>query len=193
MGLSINKLIVATNKNDILQRVINTGIYKPSKVEASLSPSMDIQISSNFERLLFDVLDMNDVKVINLMDSLNSEGFFKLKKEEVDIIKRDFYAEKTNDEETKKTIETIKNEHKFIIDPHTATAVQALKNINDDSETVVLGTAHPYKFLETIKTATGEDVKPPPQVTNLLDKKERYDILENKANLVKEYILKKAI
>jgi threonine synthase len=193
MGLSINKLIVATNKNDILQRVINTGIYKPSKVEASLSPSMDIQISSNFERLLFDVLDMNDTKVINLMDSLNSEGFFKLKKEEVDIIKRDFYAEKTNDEETKKTIETIKNEHKFIIDPHTATAVQALKNINDDSETVVLGTAHPYKFLETIKTATGEDVKPPPQVTNLLDKKERYDILENKANLVKEYILKKAI
>ena len=193
MGLPINKLIVATNKNDILLRVINTGSYKPSKVEPSLSPSMDIQISSNFERLLFDVLDSNDSKVVSLMDSLKSEGSFKLKKEEVDIIKKDFYAEKTNDEETKKTIKEVKKEHKFIIDPHTATAVQALKNIKDDSETVVLGTAHPYKFLETIKLATGEDIEAPAQVVNLLDKKERYDILENKTNLVKEYILKKAI
>ena len=193
MGLPINKLIVATNKNDILQRVINTGAYKPSKVEPSLSPSMDIQISSNFERLLFDVLDTNDSKVVSLMDSLKSEGSFKLKKEEVDIIKKDFYAEKTNDEETKKTIQAIKNEYKFIIDPHTATAVQALKNIKDDSETVVLGTADPYKFLETIKLATGEDIEAPDQVANLLDKKERYDILENKTNLVKEYIFKKAV
>ena len=127
------------------------------------------------------------------MASLKSEGFFKLKKEEVDIIKKDFYAEKTNDEETKKIIKAIKNEHKFIIDPHTATAVQALKNIKDDSETVVLGTAHPYKFLETVKLATGEDIEAPAQVVNLLDKKERYDILENKTNLVKEYIFKKAI
>ena len=193
MGSPINKLIVATNKNDILLRVINTGSYKPSKVEPSLSPSMDIQISSNFERLLFDVLDSNDSKVVSLMDSLKSEGSFKLKKEEVDIIKKDFYAEKTNDEETKKTIKEVKKEHKFIIDPHTATAVQALKNIKDDSETVVLGTAHPYKFLETIKLATGEDIEAPAQVVNLLDKKERYDILENKTNLVKEYIFKKAI
>jgi len=193
MGLPINKLIVATNRNDILQRVINTGIYKPSKVEPSLSPSMDIQISSNFERLLFDVLNMSDSKVISLMNSLKFEGYFKLKKAEVDIIKKNFYAERTNDEETKKTIKAIKNEHKFTIDPHTATAVQALKNVKDDSETVVLGTAHPYKFLETIKLATGEDIKPPAQAANLLDKKEKYDILENKINLVKEYILKKAI
>ena len=85
MGLPINKLIVATNRNDILQRVINTGIYKPSKVEPSLSPSMDIQISSNFERLLFDVLNMSDSKVISLMNSLKFEGYFKLKKAEVDI------------------------------------------------------------------------------------------------------------
>ena len=127
------------------------------------------------------------------MESLKSEGSFKLKKEELDIIKQDFYAEKTNDEETKKAIQTIKKEHKFILDPHTATAVQALKNIKDDSETVVLGTAHPYKFLETIKQATGEDVKPPALFANILDKKEIYDILENKTNLVKEYILKKAI
>ena len=193
MGLPINKLIVATNKNDILQRVINTGDYKPLRVEPSLSPSMDIQISSNFERLLFDVLGMNDSKVVNLMNSLKSEGSFKLKKEEIDIIKKDFYAEKTNDEEIKKTIESIKNKHKFIIDPHTATAVQALKNIKDDSETVILGTAHPYKFLETIKLATGEDIKAPVQFANLLDKKEKFDILENNTNAVKEYILKKAI
>ena len=191
MGASINKLIVATNKNDILQRVINTGVYKPAKVEPSLSPSMDIQISSNFERLLFDVLNSDDSKVTKLMKNLNSEGFFKLTKEEVEIVKKDFYAEKTDDGETKNIIKEINNEYQFTIDPHTATAVQALKKIKDNSESVVLGTAHPYKFLETIKLATDQDIKPPEHFLNLLEKKEKYDIWENKLSKVKHYILSK--
>ena len=78
MGLPINKLIVATNENDILQRVINTGEYKPDKVKSSLSPSMDIQVSSNFERLLYDILGNDDKKVLSLMNSLSSNGSFKL-------------------------------------------------------------------------------------------------------------------
>ena len=87
MGLPIEKLIVATNENDILERVINFGEYKPSKVKPSLSPSMDVQISSNFERLLFDVLNHDDKKVSNLMSKLLSEGSFKLEKEQIKIIK----------------------------------------------------------------------------------------------------------
>ena len=192
MGLPINKLIVATNENDILQRVINSGEYKPSTVKPSLSPSMDVQVSSNFERLLFDVLNQDDKKVSNLMSNLISKGSFKLSSEEVNIIKKDFCAEKTSDKETLEIIKNFSDKHNFILDPHTATAVGAAKKINDSSETLILSTAHPYKFLETIKMATSKEIKTPPQLSNTLDKKEKYDILENNLLKVKNYILEKA-
>ena len=192
MGLPIKKLIVATNENDILQRVINSGDYKPSKVKPSLSPSMDVQISSNFERLLFDVLNQDDKKVSNLMLNLLSKGSFKLSSEEVNIIKKDFCAEKTSDQETLEIIKNFSDKYNFILDPHTATAVGAAKKINDDSENLILSTAHPYKFLETIKMATSKEIKIPSQLSNTLDKKEKYDILENNLLKVKNYILEKA-
>ena len=192
MGLPIKKLIVATNENDILQRVINSGEYKPSKVKPSLSPSMDVQISSNFERLLFDVLNQDDKKVSNLMSNLLSKGSFKLSSEEVNIIKKDFCAEKTSDQETLEIIKNFSDKYNFILDPHTATAVGAAKKINDDSENLILSTAHPYKFLETIKMATSKEIKIPSQLSNTLDKKEKYDILENNLLKVKNYILEKA-
>ena len=192
MGLPIKKLIVATNENDILQRVINSGEYKPSKVKPSLSPSMDVQVSSNFERLLFDVLNQDDKKVSNLMSNLLSKGSFKLNLEEVNIIKKDFCAEKTSDKETLEIIKNFSDKYNFILDPHTATAVGAAKKIKDDSETLILSTAHPYKFLETIKMATSKEIKIPSQLSNTLDKKEKYDILENNLLKVKNYILEKA-
>jgi len=89
MGLPINKLIVATNKNDILQRVINTGEYKPDKVKATITPSMDIQVASNFERLLYYILDESDSKVGSLMNDLSSKNLFNLEKKEIDKIKKD--------------------------------------------------------------------------------------------------------
>ena len=193
MGLSINKLIVATNENDILQRVINSGEYKPSQVKPSLSPSMDIQVSSNFERLLYDVLKKDDKKVSSLMASLITEGSFDLNKEEVNTIKKDFMAIKISDEKTLSIIKKFEKKYNFILDPHTATAVGAANEIKQDSETIVLGTAHPYKFLETIKKATGKDIKTPNQFLNILDKKEKYDILENKVSEVKKYILEKQV
>ena len=104
MGLPIEKLIVATNENDILQRVINKGIYKPSKVKASISPSMDIQVSSNFERLLFYVLNSKDKEVKKLMNNLETKGYFKLTKTQKKIIQKDFAAFKVTNKETKKTI-----------------------------------------------------------------------------------------
>ena len=191
MGLPIKKLIVATNENDILQRVINSGEYKPSKVKPSLSPSMDVQVSSNFERLLFDVLNQDDKKVSNLMSNLMSKGSFRLSSEEVNIIKKDFCAEKTSDKETLEIIKNFSDKYNFILDPHTATAVGAAKKIKDGSETLILSTAHPYKFLETIKMATSKEIKIPSQLSNTLDKKEKYDILENNLSEVKNYILEK--
>ena len=191
MGLPIEKLIVATNENDILERVINTGEYKPTEVKPSLSPSMDVQISSNFERLLFDVLNEDDKQVSILMNNLKSKGSFLLNKEQVAIIKKDFSAKKINDKQTIEIIKNFSKDHNFILDPHTATAVGASKVLKNGSEILILGTAHPYKFLETIKMATSQEVKTPKQIAHLMDKKENYDILENKINDIKNYILGK--
>jgi len=193
MGLPIDKLIVATNENDILQRVINTGEYKPDEVKPSLSPSMDIQVSSNFERLLFDILNGDDKKVSALMNDLKTKGFFKLDQQSLKIIKKDFCAEKINDKETLAIIKNLNIESKFILDPHTAIAVGAVKKIGNLSETIILGTAHPYKFLETVKKATGIEIKAPPQLSNVLDKEERFDILEKNNSKIKNYILEKII
>jgi len=193
MGLEIDKLIVATNENNILQRVINTGEYKPDQVKASFSPSMDIQISSNFERLLFDIVGEDDKRVSLLMNDLSSKGFFQLSKEELTIIKKDFFAEKINDKDTLSIIKETYNKSNFILDPHTATAVGAAKKTSNLSDTVVLGTAHPYKFLETVKMATGKEVQSPIQLSKIVDKEEKYDILEKDISKIKNYILEKIV
>ncbi len=191
MGLPIDKLIVATNENDILERVINTGEYKPTKVKPSLSPSMDVQISSNFERLLFDVLNEDDKQVSIFMNDLKSKGSFSLNQEQLAFIKKDFIAKKINDKETIEIIKSFSKVHNFVLDPHTATAVGASNYVKDGSKILILGTAHPYKFLETIKMATSQQVEIPKQIAHLMDKKENYDILDNKLSDVKHYILEK--
>ena len=193
MGLPIDKLIIATKENDILQRVINTGEYKPEKVKSSLSPSMDIQISSNFERLLFNILGEDDKKVTSLMNDLETKGYFQLDKNVVEIFKKDFHAKKINDEETLTIMKDLNMKLKFILDPHTATAFGAAKKLNILSETIILGTAHPYKFLETVKKATGVEIKAPSQLSNMVDKKEKFDILKNDISKIKNYIFEKTI
>ena len=191
MGLPINKLIVATNKNDILQRVINTGEYKPDKVKATITPSMDIQVASNFERLLYYILDESDSKVGSLMNDLSSKSLFNLDKKEIDKIKKDFEAVKVTDEETVSIINEIYKEHQFIIDPHTATGVGAAKSFKNLGDIVVLGTAHPYKFNDTIKKAIGKNLDSPEHLKLNLDKKETFDIIRNSNSEVKNYILGK--
>jgi threonine synthase len=191
MGLPIDKLIVATNENDILQRVINTGEYKPSAVKPTLSPSMDIQVSSNFERLLFDLLGEDDKKVVSFMNDLKTKGFFKLDQEAIKVIKKDFCAEKISDAETLIIIKNFSSNLKFVLDPHTATAFGAAEKIKNLSETIILGTAHPYKFLETVKKATSMEIKAPSQLSNMIDKKERFDIIDNNISEIKKYILEK--
>jgi len=191
MGLPIDKLIVATNENDILCRVINSGEYRPSKVKPSLSPSMDIQVASNFERLLFDVLNSDDQKVSKFMKNLNENGFFKLEKDELKKIRENFSAEKINDSDTLRIIKDFFINYGFILDPHTATAVGASYKVKNNSKTVVLGTAHPYKFLETIKLAIGKNVDPPKQFSDLSKKIEKFEIIGNKLEDIKKYIEKK--
>ena len=191
MGLPIDKLIVATNKNDILQRVINTGEYKPDTVKPTITPSMDIQVASNFERLLYYILDEKDSRVESLMKDLASKSMFNLEKKEINKIKKDFEAVKVTDEETLSIIDEIYNEHKFIIDPHTATGVGAAKSFKNLGDIVVLGTAHPYKFSDTIKKATGKNLDSPEHLKLNMDKKEIFDIVGNSNSEVKNYILGK--
>ena len=191
MGLPINKLIVATNKNDILQRVINTGEYKPNTVKQSITPSMDIQVASNFERLLFYILDENDNSVNSLMNDLSSKGVFNLQKKKVEKIKKDFEGIKITDEETENIIKEVYKKHQFIIDPHTATGFGAAKKIKNLGDIIVLGTAHPYKFNDTIKKAIGKNLEIPENLKLNVDKKEKFDIIKNSNSEVKNYILSK--
>ena len=193
MGLPINKLIVATNENDILERVIKTGEYKPEKVKPSISPSMDIQVASNFERLLFYVVGQDDKKVSLLMEDLSKKGFFKLNQNEIQDIKKDFDAVRIDEETTQLMIKNINDEFKFIIDPHTATGIGAARKIKGLENIVVIGTAHPFKFNDTVKKVTGKNLEAPPHLKMNIDKKEKFDIIENSNSKVKDYILGKIL
>ena len=187
MGLPINKLIVSTNENDILQRVINKGEYKPTKVKSSISPSMDIQVASNFERLIFDALKTNDKEVVSLMLELKKNGSFKLKKEALEFIQKRFSAVKVDDAETSKTIEKIFKKYNFIVDPHTAIAIKAFEKNDDKTKTVCLATAHPYKFVETVEKIINIKMEIPIQ-GSFLGPEEKYEILENDIDIIKKYI-----
>ena len=191
MGLPLGKLIVATNQNDILSRVINSGEYKPNEVKSTLTPSMDIQVASNFERLLFSISKGNDNRVSDLMKNLKNEGSFELETDELDEIKESFSAESIADDETLRIIRDFFNNFGFIIDPHTATAVGASYKVKNEFPTVVLGTAHPYKFADTIKIAINKDIVAPNQISMLPSKKEKFDIMDNNLQKIKDYILEK--
>tara|TARA_B100000029_G_C17447745_1_gene913859 strand:- start:196 stop:1215 length:1020 start_codon:yes stop_codon:yes gene_type:complete len=191
MGLPINKLIIATNENDILKRLIDTGIYKIQEVKQTISPSMDIQIASNFERLIFDVCSHNSEKVLKLMNRLNKENQFELEKNELYKIKEIFLAESLTDDETKKIIEQIYKSNKIHIDPHTAVGIGAMKKIGLKGNSIILSTAHPSKFSEVVKKITNSNPELPGNLKNLLVKKEKYAKLSNNIADIKNYILER--
>ena len=188
MGLPINKLIIATNSNDILSRAINTGIYKPSKVKQTVSPSMDIQIASNFERLIFDVCLCSSDKIIKLMNDLNDQGQFKLEEQEIKKIKENFCAESSTDEETKLVIKEVFKNKNFFIDPHTAVAISVANKINLKENTIILSTAHPAKFSDTVLEQTGKKSELPTNLKGILIKKEKYEKLPYNLKKIQDYI-----
>jgi len=191
MGLPINKLIIATNKNDILKRLINTGYYKPLKVEHTISPSMDIQIASNFERLVFDLNSCDSAKTSKLMNNLDERGEFKLEKEQLQQIKENFCSESLSEEETKLVLsETYKNQG-ILIDPHTAIGVGVAKKILLEGSTIILSTAHPSKFSDVVMESTGIKPELPENLKKILFEKEQYDKLTKDLKKVKNYILQK--
>jgi len=189
MGLPINKLIVATNQNDILNRAISNGKYEVETVYETNSPSMDIQIASNFERLIYDLNSCDDVKTRNIMKGIKEDGKYLLSKEALKKINNDFLAASLNKDEVLNVIKEVYEKHKIILDPHSAIAFGALKNkINLDGNNVVLATAHPCKFPEAIEKSIGIKSSLPKKLQHVMDEKENYDILSNNLSATKQYI-----
>jgi len=192
MGLPINKLVIATNSNDILKRAVNTGIYKPLKVEHTVSPSMDIQIASNFERLIFDIYSCNPNKTLNLMNNLNKQGEFKIETEELKKIKENFCSESLSEKETKLVIREAYKNHGILIDPHTAVAIGVANKIPLQGDTITLATAHPSKFADVVMKETNIKPELPENLKNILVEKEKYEKFPRDLQKIKNYILDKA-
>ncbi len=189
MGLPIDRLVVATNENDILARALKTGRYEMRGVKATTSPSMDIQISSNFERLLFEANDRDASKVRAAMESLKQSGAFELGETALKAIRKEFRAGRASEKEVAKTIrETFENTG-YLLDPHTAIGVfVAAKNEKPASPMVTLATAHPAKFPAAVKSASGIDPALPTWLADLMDREERFDILEPELEAVENYV-----
>ena len=188
MGLPIDKLIIATNSNDILKRVIKSGIYKPLKVQHTVSPSMDIQVASNFERLIFDAYSNDSDKVLKLMGNLAKHGEFKLEKNILEKIKDSFFSASITEKETKDIIkETYKN-YEVLIDPHTAVAIGAAKKFKLKNKTVVLSTAHSAKFFDVVLSETKIKPELPKNLKTILVKQEKFEKLPNELKKIKSYI-----
>ena len=145
LGLPIDKLIVATNKNDILHRAISGGDYSQKKVEETNTPSMDIQIASNFERLLYDVKDCNSELTKDVMAKIK-DNTYKIDKNDLNKIKKNIISEMLNENETVEMIKTINDEHQMVVDPHTAVGIGAVRKLGLEKNCIVLSTAHPCKF-----------------------------------------------
>ena len=191
MGLPINKLIIATNSNDILKRVVKTGIYKPAQVEQTVSPSMDIQVASNFERLIFDVYSHNSNKVSKLMKDLYTQGEFVIGKSELKKIKTNFCSESLSEHETKSVIKKIYKSQGILIDPHTAVAIGVSDKIHLKESTIILSTAHSSKFSDTVMKETNIKPELPESLKNILTAKENYIKLPKELTKIKDYILKR--
>jgi threonine synthase len=194
MGLPIKKIIVATNKNDILDRVFKTGVYRSNSVSKTLSPSMDIQVASNFERLLFDLLDGDAGEVSKLMHNLSDNGGFNLEKKTISRIEKEFASGAVTDEDTLATINKYYSKRDIILCPHSAIGVRVAKNFLGAGDTIVsLGTAHPAKFKETVESALNMSIPMPSVLKDIMKKQESVKVILPSKDLVAEEIRKKAI
>ena len=188
LGLPIDKLIVATNKNDILHRAISGGDYSQKKVEETNTPSMDIQIASNFERLLYDVKDCNSEVTKDVMGEIKNNTY-KIDKNDLDKIKKNFISEMLDEKETVEMIKTINDEHQMVVDPHTAVGIGAVRKLGLEKNCVVLSTAHPCKFPKAIEDAISKTENLPDSLKYVNDRKEKFELLSNDIEKVKKYVM----
>ena len=162
LGIPIKKLISASNKNDVLSDFFKTGKYdKKRDFYTTLSPSMDILLSSNFERFLYYVLGEDDSRISSLMTSLNTTGELSISKEELETINKNFYGEFADDDLTVSAIKNVFDSYGYLMDPHTAVGFAVydkyVAETNDTTHSVIMSTAHPFKFPEPVAKALNVD------------------------------------
>lgn len=185
MGLPVERLIIATNRNDILSRFVHTGVYAAGEVYPTLSPAMDIQIASNFERYLYYLVDQDPVVVSSYLDFQGREGRMEVASHRLDRAQSHFDAVAVSDAATLAQIRETYERLGYILDPHTATGVWAAQGRTD---VICLATAHPAKFAEAVTQAIGREAEPPPALRGLMEKETRCARLEASEAAVRAHI-----
>ncbi len=190
MGLPMGRLVIATNENDILARTFETGRYEPRTVMPTDSPSMDIQISSNFERLLFEESGRNSPFVVDAMASLKERGAFDIPRPMLESMRHRFSAYRVTREEAAGAMSRLLKETGIVIDPHTAVGLAAAQReqARTSGPMVVLSTAHPAKFPDAVRRAIGHSPEVPASLQRCLEGEERCELLPNSAAAVAAYI-----
>lgn len=191
MGLPINQLIVATNRNDILHRFMSGNHYDKDQLHPSLSPSMDIMVSSNFERLLFDLHGRNGHLLAGLMDNFKQTGKLSIDEDRWTEARKLFDSLAVSDEETCATIAEVYEATGEILDPHTAIGVRAARMCRRSLALpmITLGTAHPVKFPEAVQKArVAKTIELPAHLADLFEREERYNVLDNNITQIQDYV-----
>jgi threonine synthase len=191
MGLPIERLIIATNENDILVRTLADGRYAPKGVKPTQSPSMDIQVSSNFERLLFEASDRDPKDVVARMSALAKEGSFTILASALAHIRADFDAFRVDESACAEEMGRVYRTSGMIIDPHTAVGVHAARKAlaaSPATPVIALATAHPAKFPEAVERATGVRPPLPETLADLMEREETIVVLPNDGRAVADYL-----
>ncbi len=194
MGLAAERLVIATNVNDILVRMLESGRYEPRTVVATSSPAMDIQVSSNFERLLFEAHGRDAAAVRALMLALAEKKSFTIGEPALGRIRADFEAGRADEDETRATIRDVHRSSGYLLDPHGAVglAVARKRGHHGRSPVVVLGTAHPAKFPEAVEAATGFRPQLPARLADLMTLPERVTALPADKEKIVKFITEKS-
>ncbi len=193
MGLPIAKLVIATNDNDILARALRTGRYEMRDVVATTSPSMDIQISSNFERLLFDAFGRDSVAVRQCMDGLTQSRAFTIAPDALKSIKREFSAGKATQKQAAAAIRDMLARTDYLVDPHTAAGIHVSQRFEKpNAPMVTLATAHPAKFPAAVKSACDVDPALPSWLSDLMRRDETYELLQPDLDTIEAFIARNA-
>jgi threonine synthase len=192
MGLPIGKLVIATNRNDILARTLASGRYEVTGVSATTSPSMDIQVSSNFERLIYEAVDRDPAAVSRMMAGLGQSGAFTLPREAHLKIAAEFGAGVASEAQTAETIAAMLSEAGYRADPHTAVGIHVAAQHRGREPMVTLATAHPAKFPDAVEAACGERPSLPAWCADLMTREERFDTIPNDIAAIEAYISAKS-
>jgi threonine synthase len=191
MGLPVDRLIIATNDNDILARALASGLYAPKDVKATQSPSMDIQVSSNFERLLFEASGRDPEAVVARMGELASNGAFVIPSDALARIRADFDAFRVGEAACAGEMGRVYRQSGMVLDPHSAVGVHAARQAlatAPATPVIALGTAHPAKFPDAVERATGVRPPLPERLSDLMDRKETIVVLPNDRRAVADYV-----